>query len=118
LKGFSSETHQDLDAYYVELSRVLRSFVAERFQLRALHRTLEEISLSFPELEPPYEEKRDELLSLLDRCDLAKFSGSSLMPEEAKEVLALAIEWVEPFARDLKDRRRPLAPVPEGGRHV
>ena len=94
-----------LDAWYVELSDIVRRYIEARFGLRAPERTTEEFLAEAgrsAELSPPH---RELLSAFLERCDRVKFARYSPAAEESEDVLALA-------RRFLEETRAPKEPAP------
>jgi hypothetical protein len=96
------------DAWFVELSAIVRGYVEGRFRLRAPELTTEEFLLAarrIPELTGAH---RDLLGSFLARCDQVKFAGWRPEPGESLELLDAA----RAFVRDTQPRDPAAAPTP------
>ncbi len=90
------------DAFYVDLSRIVRRYLHERFGMSALEMASHEI-LAFlvGENRPAY--GREQLQVLLARCDHVKFGRGSAGSAAAREAVALAREFIGAAAS--RDRR-------------
>lgn len=87
-----------IDAFYVELSGIVRRYLERRFDLRSPELTTEEffeVARRSPDLKA---ELRALLHAFLSRADLVKFAGHRPVPEEVEESLEAA-------ARVLKETR-------------
>jgi hypothetical protein len=83
------------DAWFVELSMIVRRYLEHRYEIRAPELTTEEflkIATARPELT---EEHRGLLTSFLERCDRVKFAGYRPDAEESIATLAAARGFVE-----------------------
>ena len=95
-EGLPDAAHQD--AWYVELSDIVRRYIEARFGLRAPELTTEEFlaqARRSPELSKPH---GDLLSAFLERCDRVKFARYSPAREESEEAFDLA----ERFLRETK----------------
>ena len=96
-EGLPDAAH--LDAWYVELSDIVRRYIEARFGLRAPELTTEEFlaqARRSPELSKPH----GELLSaFLERCDRVKFARYTPAREESQQAFDLA----ERFLRETKE---------------
>jgi hypothetical protein len=93
------------DAWFVELSGIVRRYLEQRFEVRAPELTTEEflqVATTRPELTA---EHRRLLTSFLERCDRVKFAGYRPAPGESLDTLAAARGFVE-------DTRLREAPAP------
>ncbi|GAB4147342.1 MAG: hypothetical protein Fur0037_15530 [Planctomycetota bacterium] len=105
LRSAPRTTPQQIDAFYVEVSSVLRVYLEGRFGLRAPERTTEEF---LAELDQPAvgsvldDDQRRALRRFLSQCDLVKFAAQ--VPGEEVHEATFAI------ARDLVEATRPDAP--------
>ena len=89
----------DLDAWYVELSDIVRRYIEARFGLRAPELTTEEFLAETgrsAELTPSH---RSLLSAFLERCDRVKFARYSPGDTESHEALQLARQ----FLRETRD---------------
>ena len=89
----------DLDAWYVELSDIVRRYIEARFGLRAPELTTEEFLAEAgrsAELTPSH---RSLLSAFLERCDRVKFARYSPGDTESHEALQLARQ----FLRETRD---------------
>lgn len=82
------------DAWFVELSAIVRAYVEGRYRLRAPELTTEEFlteARRIPELDGAH---RDLLGSFLERCDRVKFAGWRPEASESLELLGVARAFV------------------------
>lgn len=107
-----------LDAWYVELSDIVRRYIEARFGLRAPERTTEEFLAEAgrsAELSPPH---RELLSAFLERCDRVKFARYSPRADESEEALAVARRFLEetraPKEAPPAGQRRPAPPEAVG----
>ncbi len=83
------------DAWFVELSAIVRRYLEQRYEIRAPELTTEEflqVATARPELSG---EHRGLLSSFLERCDRVKFAGYRPDAEESLATLAAARGFVE-----------------------
>ncbi len=83
------------DAWFVELSAIVRRYLEHRYEIRAPELTTEEfllVATARPELTT---EHRGLLTSFLERCDRVKFAGYRPDAEESIATLAAARGFVE-----------------------
>lgn len=93
------------DAWFVELSMIVRRYLEGRFALRAPELTTEEFlseARRAAELTPAH---RDQLISFLERCDRVKFAGYRPESDESLATLRAARAFVD-------DTRAVAAPPP------
>ena len=98
----------DLDAWYVELSDIVRRYIEARFGLRAPELTTEEFLAEAgrsAELTPSH---RSLLSAFLERCDRVKFARYSPGDTESHEALQLARQ----FLRETRDAAATTAETP------
>ena len=100
LRAAPRDSREEIDAYYVAVSAVLRRYIEDRFGLRAPERTTEEFlrELEFHQRDgrrvfAPAE--RDALARFLEQCDLVKFANQVPGPDVHEAVRATAVEVVE-----------------------
>lgn len=88
-------TQAHVEAFYVDLSQVLRVYLERRFGLRAPERTTEEFLRELDAGDQLAREHRGELQQFLQRCDLVKFAAQ--VPDEAahRSTFQLALAFVE-----------------------
>jgi hypothetical protein len=92
-RGAPDET--GADAWFVELSSIVRRYLEHRYDIRAPELTTEEfllVATARPELT---EENRGLLTSFLERCDRVKFAGYRPDAAESMATLAAARGFVE-----------------------
>src|SRR5581483_2480914 len=85
----------EADAWYVELSSIVRRYIEDRFQLRAPELTTEEFMReagAAAALTPPH---RVLLGSFLERCDRVKFAAYRPDERESRDALAAARSFIE-----------------------
>jgi hypothetical protein len=83
------------DAWFVELSAIVRRYLEQRYEIRAPELTTEEflqVATARPELR---EDHRGLLSSFLERCDRVKFAGYRPDAQESLATLAAARGFVE-----------------------
>jgi hypothetical protein len=86
---------EDADAWFVELSAIVRSYLERRYDIRAPELTTEEFLLvasKAPELTAGH---RTQLSQFLERCDRVKFAGYRPDNNESIDTLAAARAFVE-----------------------
>lgn len=97
------------EGFYVQLTQIIRRYLAERFGLKALEQTTAELlaaARALPELSTHLELLRD----FCDHCDLARFAGAVVRPEECLRALRAARTLVEQTAPGPTNKT--AAPVP------
>ncbi len=102
---------EELDAFYVELSGLIRRYVERRFELRSPELTTEEfleVAGRSPGLERP---QRDRLLDFLRGADLVKFARHRPGGQEVEAALASAADFISK-TRATADRVPPGGAVP------
>jgi len=85
----------EADAWFVELSSIVRSYLEHRYDIRAPELTTEEflvVASRSPELT---ERHRTQLSQFLERCDRVKFAGYRPESGESIDTLAAARAFVE-----------------------
>ena len=105
-----------VDAWYVELSDIVRRYIEARFGLRAPERTTEEFLAEAgrsAELSPPH---RQLLSAFLERCDRVKFARYSPAAGESEDALAVARRFLEETRapREAAPTRPPAPPEAVG----
>lgn len=107
-----------LDAWYVELSDIVRRYIEARFGLKAPERTTEEFLAEAGRsaaLSPPHKEL---LSAFLERCDRVKFARYSPGAGESEEALDLARRFLDEThgeqPRDAAAERPPAPPEAVG----
>ena len=84
------------DAYYVELTRILRTYLEERFDLPALEMTTRQITQALSSRSELNREQRDELSKLLQLSDLVKFAKAT----PAEDLHPRGLQRVRDFVRE------------------
>jgi len=95
LEQRGAPTTEQADAWFVELSAIVRSYLERRYDIRAPELTTEEFlqeASRAPELRP---EQRTKLSQFLERCDRVKFAGYRPDSGESIDTLAAARAFVE-----------------------
>jgi hypothetical protein len=95
LEGRGAPIADDADAWFVELSSIVRGYLEQRYLLRAPERTTEEFLLEASKRPELSSEHRGLLSSFLERCDRVKFAGYRPDKEESIATLAAARGFVE-----------------------
>ncbi|MCU0863559.1 MAG: hypothetical protein MUC36_07210 [Planctomycetes bacterium] len=90
----------EVDAFYVELSGVLRVYLEERFGLCAPERTTEEFLAMLEHGDGLCREHRAELERFLRQCDLVKFAAAEPGENDHLATWALASAFVEATRAD------------------
>jgi hypothetical protein len=93
----------DADAWFVELSAIVRSYLEGRFAVRAPELTTEEFLREARRSSELGDEQRAGLGEFLERCDRVKFAGWRPDAEESLATLAAARAFV--------DQTRAIAPI-------
>jgi hypothetical protein len=104
LRGSPRTTAAQVDAFYVEVSSVLRVYLEERFGLRAPELTTEEFLLGLESGDQLARGHRGELERFLMQCDLVKFAAVVPGENEHLATFALAQAFVESTRADRADR--------------
>ena len=94
LRGRLPRTHDEVPAFVVEVSAVLRAYIEGRFGLHAPESTTEEF-LPAATAHPALAGHRDVLARFLTGCDLVKFARHRPEPSSMGELLATAEGFVE-----------------------
>ena len=84
------------DAYYVELTRILRAYLEERFDLPALEMTTRQITQALGSRSELNREQREELSELLQLSDLVKFAKAT----PAEDLHPRGLQRVRDFVRE------------------
>ena len=100
LRGAPRTTSAQVDAFYVEVSSVLRVYLEERFGLRAPELTTEEFLLGLESGDQLARGHRAELERFLMQCDLVKFAAVVPGENEHLATFALAEAFVESTRAD------------------
>ena len=104
LRNAGRTTPAQIEAYYVEVSNVLRTYLEERFGLRAPECTTEEFLRELEGGDQLAREHRAELERFLSQCDLVKFAAVVPTENDHLATFALAEAFVE---RTRPDRAGP-----------
>jgi hypothetical protein len=95
LKGTPRQTEVEVEAFYTEVSKVLRVYLEERFGLHAPERTTEEFLAEIEQGDTLTGEQRQSLRRFLEQCDLVKFAR--LIPDHRvhDQTFQIAAAFVE-----------------------
>lgn len=94
----------DADQWFVELSAIVRTYVEQRYDIRAPELTTEEFLLVAVRSKELTNEHRTQLAGFLERCDRVKFAGYRPDPAESIATLDAARAFVEDTKlRDAKE---------------
>jgi hypothetical protein len=93
-------TPAEIEAFYVDVSAVLRTYLEERFGVRAPERTTEEFLRELDAGSGPLCEHRRELARFLGQCDLVKFAAQLPTENDHLATWALATALVEATRSD------------------
>jgi hypothetical protein len=94
LRGRLPRSHDEVPAFVVEVSGVLRAYIEARFGLHAPESTTEEF-LPTATAHPALAGHREMLARFLTGCDLVKFARHRPEPASMGELLATAEGFVE-----------------------
>lgn len=94
------------DAWFVELSSIVRTYLEKRYEIRAPELTTEEFLLVATSRRELREEHRALLTQFLERCDRVKFAGYRPDAEESLATLAAARGFVEDTRLQLAQEAR------------
>lgn len=100
LRGESRTTSAQIEAFYVEVSQVLRVYVEERFGLRAPERTTEEFLRELDGDDGPLHDHRQALERFLLQCDLVKFAAVRPDADDHLATWDAAVAFVEATRAD------------------
>ena len=95
LEARGAPSGEDADAWFVELSAIVRGYLERRYDIRAPELTTEEflqVASRAPELTASH---RVQLSQFLERCDRVKFAGYRPENSESIDTLAAARAFVE-----------------------
>jgi len=113
LRGLLPDTAEEIDAYYVEASMLLREYIGERFALHAPKMTTEEF-LSAPQTGRAVHASHHELLNrFLSCCDRVKFARHTPAAPDHENLLDEAARFLEE-TRKHAARHTGTAVSPEG----
>ena len=100
LRQFELETAEAVDAFYVEVSRILRVYLEDRFGLHAPLRSTEEFLAEVESGDQLAPEHRIALRGFLHQCDLVKFARLVPADEIHGQILQSARAFVEQTRSD------------------
>ncbi len=90
LESSGFPTEDTMDAWYVELSSIVRRYLEDRYELRAPELTTEEFLQTMRQSDVLNDEHRRLLGEFLSTCDRVKFAGYRPDDSESKTVLSQA----------------------------
>ncbi|HSN24929.1 MAG TPA: hypothetical protein VLT45_01555, partial [Kofleriaceae bacterium] len=93
----------DADAWFVELSSIVRAYLERRYEIRAPELTTEEFLQEASRARELTAEHRAQLTAFLERCDRVKFAG--YRPDEAESLATL--QAARAFVEDTKAPEQP-----------
>ena len=85
----------EADAWYVEVSSIVRHYLEDRYSVRAPELTTEEFLREARRSEELTTEHRQLLSGFLERCDRVKFAGYHPDEKESRDILQLARTFIE-----------------------
>ena len=101
-------------AFSIAVSGIIRSYIEERFNIQAAHRTtVEFLHDCLTQSDGSLQSHREQLGEFLRFCDLAKFARWVLSVAEMEAMLASAIAFVTATAPEAARRRTKLVPHSE-----
>ncbi len=109
LEGQGLPTGDEVDTWYVELSAIIRTYLEDRYRVRAPELTTEEFLREAKQSAELRDEHRTLLSSFLAGCDRVKFAGYFPDEAESKAALVAAKRFVE------ETRPTPVAPQHQSG---
>lgn len=110
LKKRGAPTSADADAWFVELSSIVRAYLERRYEIRAPELTTEEFLQEAARAREVTAEHRAQLTAFLERCDRVKFAG--YRPDETESLATL--DAARAFVEDTRLREaQPEAPTTE-----
>lgn len=86
---------EQADAWFVELSAIVRSYLERRYEIRAPELTTEEFLLEASRAKELTSAHRTQLMQFLESCDRVKFAGYRPESSESIDTLAAARTFVE-----------------------
>jgi hypothetical protein len=99
---------EDADAWFVELSSIVRAYLERRYDIRAPELTTEEFLQEAARARELTAEHRAQLTAFLERCDRVKFAG--YRPDEAESLATLTA--ARAFVEDTRLREEAAPPPP------
>jgi hypothetical protein len=100
LRVLPRTTPAQVEAFYVEVSQVLRTYLEERFGLHAPERTTEEFLSELEQGSALSTDQRRALQRFLSQCDMVKFAAQIPGEEVHLETFAIAEQFVETTRAD------------------
>lgn len=80
--------------FIIGVSRILRAYIQDRFELRAPHRSTEEFLVEASESHLLSAEHQELLGDFLRQCDLVKFARRSAVLEQMEKLFRIATQFV------------------------
>ncbi len=96
------QTEAEVEAFYVEVSRILRTYLEERFGLHAPMRSTEEFLVEVEQGDALSLSQRQSLRQFLQQCDLVKFARLFQNDEAHEQTLRIAENFVEQTRGDVE----------------
>ena len=93
----------DFKSFYVELSNILRDYIEERFQIKALEMTTEEFFSFLREANYFSPEQRNILKEFFSFSDLVKFAKYSPLREDAQRSLSSVKNFIDQTKQEVCD---------------
>jgi hypothetical protein len=103
----------DPDRFCVLVSNAIRSYLEERFDLRAPERTTEEFLDELQGSNHLNEEQKQSLANFLTECDMVKFAKSEPEAFELKRLYESALQLVRETEPNLLEQTSPTEPLRE-----
>ena len=100
-------TEDNYMAFIIEVSRILRVYIQDRFELRAPHRSTEEFLAEASVSEQLTPEHQELLGDFLRQCDLVKFARRTAALRQMETLFRTA----EQFVHDTTSRLEPAVPA-------
>jgi len=93
----------DFKSFYVELSNILRDYIEERFQIKALEMTTEEFFSFLREANYFSPEQKNILKEFFSFSDLVKFARFSPLKEDAQKSLSSVENFIDQTKQQIDD---------------
>ncbi len=91
----SSNPTLSVDAFYVEVSSVIRQYLEDRFEIRAPEQTTDEFLQLAAEQSALSREHQRLLADFLQQCDIVKFAGKTATDDDMARSLVLGDQFLE-----------------------
>lgn len=93
-KAHSDATEVNVEVYE-QIADVLRNYLDKEFNVPAPRQTTDELADYLTRRPEWKSEDRQSLISILERCDLAKYAQAGSEREEAQELIRHSLEWMK-----------------------